>query len=100
MALDRFIKQPAESYTIGVDFADRLPSGTSPNAGTVTAFDPAGTDVSGTVLSGGVATISGTEARIKVQNGTHGLEYRLRFLVTLTNGDVREKDILMQVANL
>lgn len=94
---NEFSKQPAEAYTIGLEFSGKLPTGASPSSGVVAAFDPAGTDVSGTVLSGTTATISGTQARIKVIAGTHGVDYRLRFLVTLTNSDILEEDVLMRV---
>ena len=100
MGQEVFEKQPTETYTIGVDFEDKLPAGASVTAGTVGAFDPAGADVSGTVLSSTNATISGTQARIKVLAGTHGIDYRLKFQITLSNSDVREKDILMQVRNV
>lgn len=94
-----FSKQPSEAYTIAMEFSGKLPSGASPSSGVVAAYDPDGTDVSATVLSGTTATISGTQARIKVQAGTHGINYRLRFLVTLTNADVLEEDVLMEVEN-
>lgn len=95
--MNAFTKQPAEAYTIGLEFAGKLPAGASLNSGIVAAFDPTGADASGTVLSGTSATIAGTQALIKVQAGTHGLAYRLRFRVTLSNADVLEEDILMQV---
>lgn len=100
MAIDDFSKQPSETYTIAVDFEDQLPSGASVSSGVVAAFDPAGADVSGTVLSGTNVTVSGTEARIKVLSGTHGVDYRLRFQITLSNSDLREKDVLMHVRDL
>lgn len=94
-----FSKQPAEAYTIGLEFSGKLPTGVSLSSGTVAAYDPTGTDVSGTVLSGTTATITGTQARIKVLAGTHGIDYRLQFLVTLSNADVLEEDVLMMVEN-
>jgi hypothetical protein len=99
MSVGTFPKQPSESYTVGVDFADKLPTGVTVANGTVTAIDPAGTDVSGIVLSDTSATISGTKALIRVLAGVHGLAYRLKFVCTLSNNDVREKDLLMSVEN-
>jgi hypothetical protein len=99
MSVGTFPKQPTETYTVGVDFADKLPTGASVSTGTVTAIDPAGVDVSGTVLSDTSVTVSGTKALIRVLAGVHGLAYRLKFVCTLSNGDVREKDLLMSVEN-
>lgn len=98
--IETFIKQPAETYTIGIPFAGKLPTGASVASATVAAFDPAGTDVTGTVLSSGTAIVVANEVRIKVLAGNHGLRYRLRFLVTLDNSDVLEEDIEMSVENL
>ena len=95
--MQTFTKQPAEAYTIALEFQGKLPSGASPSSGTVSATDPNGADASSTVLSGTTATISGTQARIKVQSGSHGVNYRLRFLVTLTSTDILEEDLLMRV---
>src|SRR5262245_17488127 len=98
--MESFIKQPIETYTIASEFEGKLPAGASLSTGVVAAFDLAGTDVSGIVLSGTTASIVGTQARIRVLAGNHGFDYRLRFRVTLTNSDVLEEDILMQVVNL
>lgn len=97
--MNSFLKQPVETYTIAVEFDGKLPTGASLSSGVVAAYDLAGTDASSIVLSGTTATISGTQASIKVLAGTHGVDYRLRFRVTLTNADVLEEDVLMQVAN-
>lgn len=98
--MQEFSKQPAETYTIGVPFAGKLPTGTTVISGTVAAFDPLGADVTGSVLSGGVATIVANEARIKVLGGTHGIDYKIRFRVTLDSADILEEDVLMHVINL
>jgi hypothetical protein len=98
--MNTFSKQPVETYTIGIPFAGKLPTGAAVVSGTVAAFDPAGTDVTGTVLSSGTVTVVANEARIKVLAGDHGLVYRLRFRITLDNADVLEEDIEMQVENL
>lgn len=94
-----FVKQPAESYTIGVEFEGKLPTGVTLSSGTVAAFDPSGSDVSTTVMTGTVLTISGSQARIKVQAGQHGTVYRVRFRVICSNGDVLEEDASMSVEN-
>lgn len=46
----------------------------------------------------GVTTpIAGFLAQAKVQNGQHGKQYHLNFLVTLSNGDLVEENIVMRV---
>jgi len=97
--MNTFTKQPSEAFTTGLEFSGKLPTGESLSSGTVTAYDPAGTDVSSTVLSGTTATISGTQALIKVWAGTHGVDYRIKFVLTLTNGDILEEDLTMKVIN-
>lgn len=94
-----FTKQPAETYTIAVEFEGKLPSAASLSSGTFAAYDPTGANVSGAILSGTAATISGTQARIKVLGGTHGLDYRVRLVATLTNADILEEDGVMHVVN-
>jgi len=97
--MNTFSKQPAETYTIGIDFAGKLPAGATLANGTVTAMDAAGIDAPG-VISDASATIVGNEARIKVLAGLHGQDYRIRFRMTLSNADILEEDVLMRVGNL
>ena len=95
-----FTKQPSETYTIGVPFAGKLPTGATVVSGTVVATDPAGADVSVTVLQSGTATIVANEARFRVKAGTHGTRYRITLVVTLDSSDVLEEDIDMTVENI
>lgn len=92
-----FEKQPAENWTIAVEFVGKLPSGATLQSGTVSAIrlDTMATDNS--VLASTTATIVGTQARVKVQAGLTGIDYKLTFLLTLSNADVLEEDLLMQV---
>lgn len=98
--MNTFSKQPSETYTIGIDFTGKLPTGATLSSGTVAAVDPAGVSASGTVLSSTSATIVANEARIKVLAGTHGYDYRIRFTCTLSNADILEEDVLMRVGNV
>lgn len=95
--MKEFEKQPAESYTIAVEFAGKLPSGASLASGTISAvrLDTGATDNS--VLASTTATIVGTQARVKVQAGTSGIDYKITFLLTLSNGDLLEEDVLMRL---
>ncbi|BFU90161.1 MAG: hypothetical protein NTAFB01_13480 [Nitrospira sp.] len=95
--MEQFEKQPAEAYTIAFEFSGKLPTGANLSSGTVSVvrLDTGATD--NTVLASTTATIVGTQARVKVQSGTTGIDYKITFLVTLSNGDVLEEDVLMQV---
>lgn len=97
--MNKFTKQPAEEYVIGVEFLGRLPTGTSLSFGTVSATDLSGADVTGTILTSPTATISGTQARAKAKAGVHGQDYRIRFVLTLNNSDILEEDLTMEVRN-
>lgn len=96
----QFLKQPNESYPIAIEFAGQLPAGASLVSGTVSAarLNTGATDNS--VLATTTLTISGTQARVKVQAGEDGVDYRLTALVTLSTSDVLEEDVLMKVRNL
>ena len=98
--VEEFRKDPVESYTIGIPFTGKLPAGTSLASGVFTAVDPAGTDVTATVLSSGIATIDGNEARIDVLAGVHGVDYKLLLVVTLDNGKVLKEVVRMRVRRL
>jgi len=97
--MNTFSKQPAETYTIGIDFAGKLPAGAMLANGTVTATDAAGVTAP-SVISDSSAVIAGNEARIKVLAGLHGQDYRIRFRMTLSNADILEEDVLMRVGNV
>ena len=92
-----FSKQPPEQYTIGFDFAGKLPTGTSLASGSVAAVDAAGADVSATILGSTTAGISGTKGTVLVKAGTAGVRYKITFLMTLSNGDKLEEDVSMDV---
>lgn len=95
--MSNFTKQPAEKRTIAVEYLNELPSGVTVVSGTVAAVDGNGVDVASTVLTSTTATISGTQARAQVKAGTSGVDYKITFLTTLSNTDIWEDDILMQV---
>ena len=95
--MNTFEKQPDEAYIIAVEWAGKLPEGASLVSGTVqaTRFPDLVTDNS--VISNTLASVSGTQSLIRCQNGVHGRDYRITFLMTLSNGDVLEEDVVMQV---
>ena len=102
MPLHHIEKTTAEAYTFAIDYAGRLPSGASVSSGTVAAVDQDGNDESGggtPVIASTTATISGTEARVKVQNGTNGERYKLTFTTTLSTSDVLVDTVWMRVVD-
>ena len=98
--INHFCKQPTEEYVFGIEFAGRLPAGAALALGTVTARDLSGADVTTQVLTTQTVTILGTQARAKAVGGIHGQDYRLKFVLTLTTGDILEEDLLMEVREL
>lgn len=94
-----FHKQPAEQYTIAVEFSGKLPSGTALSSGTVAAVDSQGNDVATTILGSTGAAISGTQAKVLVKAGTTGQQYKITFKMTLDNANLLEEDITMSVVD-
>lgn len=98
--IETFDKQPAEAYLIAVEWAGKLPAGTLLLTGTVEATRYPDLVVDNTVIANTLASVSGTQSIIKVLGGEHGRDYRITFMMTLTNGDLLEEDVLMQVRAL
>lgn len=96
-----FYKQPAEQHEVTVEFSGKLPTGRSLASGTVSAVEvTSGASMSSTVLCSTTLTISGTQATATVKAGTALLDYEIRFLVTLDNGDILQEDVVMRVRDL
>jgi hypothetical protein len=95
--MNNFDKQPAEGYTIAIEFANKLPSGASLSTGTVAAVDVQAAATDNSVLSTTTATISGTQARVKVISGTDGKDYKITFTCALSDTSTLEEDVLMRV---
>ena len=97
----RIFKQADEQVTYAFEFRNRLAFGASLVSGTVSATDTSDdSDVTGTLLSSATATISGTQARFRVIDGTNGVTYRITCQVTLDNSDLLEEDALFTIANI
>jgi len=93
-------KQPYERFTYAIDFAPKLPPGTTLLSGTIKAIDSYGQDKTASVLGSSTLTVVGAQARTLVLAGTHGEDYTLTFQMVLNNGtDSIEQDVLMQVRN-
>lgn len=94
----QYVKRPGERYSVAVDFASKLPTGASLASGSLTAVNKeAGTDVAASVLDSTTATISGTKASFRGQNGTTETDYLITLTVVLTDGSILIEEILMQV---
>lgn len=98
--MNSFDKQPAESYTIAIEFLGKLPSGASLSSGTVAGYDIQANATDNTVLASTTATISGTQARVKVQAGTTSKDYKITFTCTLSDSSILEEDIIMRVRTI
>lgn len=97
---ETFEKQTNEKIPKGVDYpASRVPVGATVQSVAVSAsVYPDGTDAAATVLEG-VATTTTTRATQVVKGGVNGIDYRITYLTTLTDGTQLEDDLLMQVRN-
>lgn len=94
-----FEKTPTEAFTIAVEWANQLPFAATITSGTVAAKnlnDNSNADAE-VLAAGTTATISGTQARIKVGGGKLQTRYRLMFTVTLSNGEVLQEAVIMTV---
>lgn len=98
--MNTFDKQPGETYTIAIEFQDKLPAGTALASGTVSGFDIEAVSADNTILASTTCTISGTQARAKVQAGANGQSYKLTFLITLDDDSILEEDIIMRVRGI
>lgn len=95
-----FEKQSAEAYTIAIEFSGKLPSGATLSSGTVTAQNTTTGLTDNTVLGSTTATISGTQAKVKVQAGTNQVTYKITFTLTLSDASILEEDIRMKVVDI
>ena len=98
--IEVFDKQPDEAYLIAIEWAGKLPVGASLVSGTVEATRYPDMVIDNSVISHTLAGVSGTQSIIKVLGGEHGRDYRVTFLMLLSNGDLLEEDVLMQVRQL
>lgn len=95
--IDELYKQPSENYPFGFEFANKLPDGLTLSSGTVTGKNIATGVTDNTVLQSTTATISGTQAKFRLQAGTDGASYNISLKVTLSDGSVLEEDLIMHV---
>jgi hypothetical protein len=90
-------KQPSENIPKTIDFTDALPTGETLNAsaGTITATNAAGTDVTATLLDD--QDVDSPYATIRILPSTAGI-FHLRFLLVTTPGAfILEEDVELTV---
>lgn len=79
------IKRPQEVLPVTVDFASEIPDGDTANAQTVTATRvDTGADVTSSLITG--SALNDSAVSCKVQAGTDGLDYDIRFRCTTAAG--------------
>jgi hypothetical protein len=79
-------KQPAERFPVALEFASRLPPGTSLSSAVASGYDLTALLADDTILVTTTPSITGTQALIVVQGGTTGHLYKVTIAVTLNTG--------------
>lgn len=94
-------KKPGENFFITLDFTDQLTdlgAGVVLSSGTGVVVDlQTGATVTGTLLASGTATVSGNGLKLRVQAGTDGHNYRVRYSATASDTSVLIEDVLVEV---
>jgi hypothetical protein len=94
-------KQPWEELPRYVDFVDRIATGDTMAACSITAEDEAGVDVLATIIDGSAPTsISGTKVYYRLISGTTGRTYKVTFRGTSTAGAKVEEDLVVEMRQL
>jgi len=92
----KWIKQPLESRILEIDCANALPTGVTITAVSATAYDLGNNDVSTDMIEG-VPTISGDSIYVQLKGGVSGQFYNCKVLLTLSNDEIAEDDITVEV---
>lgn len=97
-------KQPDEIIIVGFDFSgtNRLAVGDAVvlTGSSVTIRDADGVDVSNDMFVTGSLAVSQNVISCKIENGNHGEEYKITFLVATQQGELLEEDYILPVENL
>ena len=96
MFAGEFSKQPSRLKTYSLDLTKRLPSGTTISSASVTAIKISNeTVVTNAVIVGNV--VSGNNVNIQTKGGDDGEDYKITAVVTLSDADTPEYDVIMKV---
>jgi len=93
-----YIKQPDESRILTIDCSNALPDGITITVVSAYVFDLAETDSSSSMIHG-TPTIEGSNIYVQLKGGVSGQFYNCKLLLTLSNGEVAEDDITVEVKN-
>lgn len=96
-----FQKQPHEKFAKGF-IAQELPSGVTITGVTVAAIEAKSGASANSVIQSTTGTIQadGAHFYVVVQNGTNGVDYKITFTYTASDGEIREEELLMQVREI
>ena len=98
MATAVFTKQPAETFSVALDFTGNLPSGTTLSSGTASAILISdSSDADSIILDSTTLTIDAGEdtATAKLKAGSAAGRYKVTYTLTLDNADILEEDIIV-----
>ncbi len=92
-------KQPSERQTVSVDFGSRLLGGVTIASATATGTEwSTGTTATNTILQSGTGTVNGESVEVTLKAGqTDGTKYKVTILATLSNSDILEEDLAVEV---
>jgi hypothetical protein len=90
-------KQPSEIYPIAVDWENRLsPGETIVTHGASAIRLDTGADATSDLLIL-PTSIVGTQQRVTLKNGSHGVYYKVTFTITTSAGHLLEADVILPV---
>ncbi len=93
-------KQPAEKFSIGVDFANDLAAGETISSAVVSAIDLSdGSDASAIILDGSVG-INAAIVSQTIKAGTDGSRYKITVRATTSAAHIFEVDLVLTVQEL
>lgn len=97
-----FPKQPDEKEIIAVDFSRRIPSGVTIVSQTVVSELFGNTadqiaNMTGTPLSVSAITVVRKTVSCLISDGEDGFHYRVTFKITLSDGQVKEDEVFVDV---
>jgi hypothetical protein len=95
--MDIIVKQPAEKYSISIDFTGRLPTAITVSSGTLSAINQTTMQEDTNVYVSSSLSTTTTTASTTIQNGNDGTNYLLTFTVTLSDGSILQEDVLLKV---
>jgi hypothetical protein len=95
--MDNFEKQSSEQLQFEIDFSDSLDTGEYISSYTVKAVNES-IDYTSTIVDSSDNTTIAVSVRVK--GGTDGKNYKITVVITTTEDNIYEKDILMRVIDI